>query len=192
MMVGINSSSIETSKRIPPNSIGAEIGVWKGETSSKFLSVGLKELHLVDAWNLDAWFDVLSEEEKKTVLEKYSKSLGINKSRESFQSYYDRVYEKVKSKFRSNKNVIIHRIDSKLWFDKIDIVFDWIYVDGDHSYKGCLVDLENCRKVLKNDGMIFGDDYGNKKGVEQAVNEFVLKYGLKLEIFANNQFQINL
>jgi hypothetical protein len=129
---------------------------------------------------------------KEETLKKYSSSLGIQQTREGFQKYYDKVYESVKTRFKSNKNVIIHRMDSKKWFDYIDIKFDWIYVDGDHSYEGCLIDLENCLKVLKKNGIIFGDDYGNKPGVVKAVDEFITKHNFKLEVFAHNQFQINI
>ena len=34
---------------------------------------------------------------------------------------------------------------------------DWVTVDGDHSYNGCLTDLEN--KYVNNNGIIIVDDY---------------------------------
>ena len=60
-------------------------------------------------------------------------------------------------------------------------MLDWIYVDGDHSYEGCLKDLNNAKEVVKPGGFILGDDYGwpdakwQKKGVTKAVNEFINK-----------------
>lgn len=190
-MVGKNNHSHAVAKRIKPNTIGAEIGVWKGDTSIQFLKAYPKELHLVDAWNLDAWFDDLPIQEQNLILEKYSTSLRIDPSRESLQYYYDNVYQSVKNRFALVSNVIIHRQDSKEWFKTIDKKFDWIYVDGDHSYKGCLNDLNECLTILQPNGIIFGDDYGNKKGVTQAVNEFVSTHKLKFENFEKNQFQIN-
>lgn len=192
MMVGQNNHSNETVKRIPIGTVGAEIGVWKGDSSQKFLSTNPKELHLVDAWSLDVWFDDLPEYQQKEVLEKYSKSLGIVKTREAYQEYYDKIYKSVVEKFSKNENVIIHRMDSKEWFAKTDIKLDWIYVDGDHSYEGCLRDLNSSLSVVKPGGTIFGDDYGNKAEVKRAVDDFVFEHNLILEIFAKNQFQIKL
>lgn len=37
MMFGKNPGTDETWKRIPEYSVGAELGVWKGESSLKFL-----------------------------------------------------------------------------------------------------------------------------------------------------------
>lgn len=192
MMIGQNNHSNETVNRIPRGTVGAEIGVWKGDSSAKFLKTNPKQLHLVDAWSLDAWFDALSKDKQQEVLNKYSASLGIQKTREAYQQYYDNIYTSVVNRFSSYDNVIIHRVDSKIWFDQIDIKFDWIYVDGDHTYEGCLHDLEKCLVVINPGGIIFGDDYGNKLDVKRAVDTFVSKHNLKLEVFASNQFQINL
>ena len=192
MMVGVNNHSKETVNRIPPQTIGAEIGVWKGDSSAKFLKTNPKQLHLVDAWSLDAWFDNLSEQKQQEVLNKYSSQLGIDKTREAYQQYYDNVYMSVVNRFKQNNNVIIHRIDSKEWFKTTDVIFDWIYVDGDHSYDGCLYDLNASLNVVKPGGIIFGDDYGNKVEVKRAVDTFVEQHNLTLEVFAVNQFQINL
>lgn len=192
MMVGQNNHSHETVNRIPRGTVGAEIGVWKGDSSKKFLTTNPEELHLVDAWSLDVWYDDLPEAKQKEVLEKYSKSLGINKTREAYQKYYDGIYESVVKRFSNDENVIIHRMDSKEWFMTTDVKLDWIYVDGDHSYNGCLRDLNLSLGVVKPGGIIFGDDYGNKVEVKKAVDDFIFERNLTLEVFAKNQFQINL
>lgn len=68
-----------------------------------------------------------------------------------------------------------------------DNYFDWVYVDGDHTYEGCMRDLEVCRKKVKDDGCIAGHDYEIFKsakqrrwGVVDAVNEFCEKYDYNL------------
>jgi predicted O-methyltransferase YrrM len=38
--------------------------------------------------------------------------------------------------------------------------FDFIYIDGDHSYEGSKADMINCQKLLLTDGVILLDDYG--------------------------------
>ena len=37
MMFGTNKTSFATAERIPKNTIGVELGVWKGDTSMLFL-----------------------------------------------------------------------------------------------------------------------------------------------------------
>jgi SAM-dependent methyltransferase len=59
--------------------------------------------------------------------------------------------------------------------------FDWIYIDGDHSYDGARQDLEAAHLVLKPGGYIMCNDYTNwcslavqPYGVSRAVNQFVI------------------
>ena len=40
---------------ITPNTVGIEIGVWAGDTSEKFINRGVKHLHLVDSWSVEAY-----------------------------------------------------------------------------------------------------------------------------------------
>jgi predicted O-methyltransferase YrrM len=64
--------------------------------------------------------------------------------------------------------------------------FDWIYIDGDHSYEIVKQDLVAAHKKLAKGGMIVCDDYGNPCGVKQAVDEFVKSYGFTLTPMSNN------
>lgn len=76
--------------------------------------------------------------------------------------------------------------------------FDWIYIDGDHSYEGARKDLEAAHVALKPGGYLMCNDYTNwcslavqPYGVARAVNEFVIreKYkvrGLALETAGNH------
>ena len=40
-----------------------------------------------------------------------------------------------------------------------DVAFDWIYIDGDHTYAGCLRDAEAAKHRLKPGGVLFFNDY---------------------------------
>jgi len=59
--------------------------------------------------------------------------------------------------------------------------YDFIYIDGDHTYEGARHDLEWGWKMLKPGGVMFLDDYNDhlrpnpfKFGVDSAVNEFFM------------------
>jgi|TARA_R110000824_G_scaffold2570_4_gene11849 predicted O-methyltransferase YrrM len=61
-----------------------------------------------------------------------------------------------------------------------DESIDFVYVDADHSYKGCMADLEAWYPKLKKGGILSGHDYGEHPdkpepdfpGVTRAVDEF--------------------
>ena len=190
MMTGYNKHSQQAVKRIPKNAVGAEIGVWRGYTTEKFLESNPKEYHLVDAWSTKAWFPQLSPEKQESIRERYAKAFNIKPTVHALEKYYEEVYSEVCEKFKETPCITIHRADSKKWLTETDIQLDWIYIDGDHTYEGVTFDLEASLRVLKEDGTLLGDDYGNKPGVKKAVDEFVEKHGFKLEVFAETQFQI--
>lgn len=58
--------------------------------------------------------------------------------------------------------------------------FDFVYVDGVHSYAQCLRDLCNYYPLVKVGGFIGGHDFtkGNEAGVIKAVFEFSVSVGL--------------
>ena len=65
--------------------------------------------------------------------------------------------------------------------DSSDVAKDWsvpldmIYVDGDHTYKGCVSDITNWEPHLKDGGIMAFDDFGFFCGrVEKAVDDTLL------------------
>lgn len=188
MMFGKNAGSNETWKHILEGSIGAELGVWKGDSSAKFLKKA-KHVHLVDSWSPVAYEDSDEHGDYVAYLQRYSQLVGSTNI-EDFQKYYDDIFNSVKERFKNN-SVTIHRMTTKEFFKSFNKKLDWVYVDASHSYVGCLHDLENSLKILNPGGYIFGDDYSdNKPGVVSAVNDFVRKNDLYFENFYLNQFKI--
>jgi Methyltransferase domain len=153
-------------KELPVGSVGAEIGVWKGDFSRVLLDhVQPKELHLIDPWR---FFD-----DPDHAGSFYGGAVAKG------QGDMDAIYESVVARFDREINcgvVRVHRemsVDAATAFD--DASFDWVYVDGDHTYDAVKSDLELYRPKVKPGGLICGDDYGSDRwpGVARAVDENV-------------------
>lgn len=187
MMFGTNAGSNETWKRIPENSVGVELGVWKGDSSAKFLQRA-KHLHLVDPWSVVAYEDSDEFGDYEGYLSRYSKLVG-SRDPEDFQKYYDRIAESVAERFKFFP-ITIHRCTTDQFFQLFAEQVDWVYVDALHSFDGCLNDLRNSLKIVRPGGLILGDDYGNKEGVVRAVDAFIAETGLTLNNFHANQYEI--
>ena len=169
-MYGTNIQTDETWKRIPEGSVGVEIGVWKGESSEKFLRRASK-LHLVDPWSPMAYEDTDEFGDYNTYIHRYSKLVGSSDPKD-FQKYYDKICNQVCEKFKDN-NVVVHRCTSDEFFKNFQEEVDWIYLDGSHAYDQVSDDLCNSTRIVKRGGSIFGDDYSDKKpGVKKAVDDF--------------------
>lgn len=187
MMIGTNRNIHETIKRMPNYSVGVELGVWKGD-SSELMSQKTRKLHLVDSWSVEPYKHLESYED---YLKRYSGITGGNTPKE-FMNYYDQIYESVCQRFQQNLNVQVWRMDTKRFFRMFDEKVDWFYVDAAHDEDGVYEDLVNTYKHLTSHGggIIFGDDYGNKKGVVKGVDRFVEEYKVNLNNFYNNQYEI--
>ena len=186
MMFGKNTHSDAVLHRIEKGSVGAEIGVWMGSSTEKFLTREPSMLHLVDSWSVIPYQTNREHGTYMNYLDRYSQLTGGN-SEEEFQKYYDKTHDMVNLKYGLRDNVTLHRMMSDEWFEKFDGELDWIYIDGDHSYKGVLRDLENAWKIVKKGGYILGDDFKwptqkwGKEGVHKAVCEFVRKNDINMK-----------
>jgi hypothetical protein len=196
MMVGKNHGSAETCAQIPVGSVGVEIGVWKGDSSARFLTRA-SHLHLVDAWSPVAYEHSHEHGNYERYLDRYATLVG-SRDPADFQRYYDKIYEGVCQRF-SQHPVTIHRMRSKDFFLQFDQQVDWVYVDGDHSYQGVMHDLTQSLRILRPDGIILGDDYaaappaegGFKPEVKHAVDAFVTANGLRFKNFYGTQYKIS-
>ena len=157
---------VELLDKLPKCSIGAEIGVDKGDYSELII----KKVNPSLLYLIDPWVHMLNSEET--------------------QHGHSQNYELVKKKFKNKKNVKILKMSSKeASFVIPDGSLDWVYIDGDHSYQGCLDDLETYSKKIKDNGFICGHDIVVKKkkgfGVNKAVDTFIKDTGFYLQGFTN-------
>lgn len=157
-------------KMFQKNTIGAEIGVWKGEFSKKILRiVKPKEFHLIDPWKFQPEFGNRL----------YGGKIAKN------QSDMDKIYFHILEAFKNNPNIIVHRKFSHIASDIFkNEFFDWVYIDGNHYYDYVKMDLELYLPKVKKGGYLMGDDYswsspelGGDLPVKRAVDGF-LKKGL--------------
>ena len=143
---------------------GAEIGVYRGDHAKNILDfLNIEHLVLVDPWK--GYRD-------------YRADSGQD------DASYEKYYQEVKNKFSNNPKVKIIR-DSSINAAKMfeNEYFDFIYLDGDHSYEGVSMDLESWFPKLKKFGVMCGDDYGHPSGV--GVIEAVTKFAYKNKLIVN-------
>lgn len=150
------------------NSIGLEIGVWKG-TFSKFINLNKKLSHfyLCDPWSHQpefpkSWYGGSISKEQKDM---------------------DEIYKLVSDEFKDFNHVSIIRDYSINLLNHLQTnSLDWVYIDGNHAYEYVIQDLEISFNLVKSQGFIFGDDYtGVHPGVMKAFDEFLEKYKDKVE-----------
>lgn len=149
---------------IPKNSIGAEIGVFRGHFSELICEiVQPKKLYLVDPWELLGEF------------------FGWGKEYTSHNTLPTRV-ARAETEARVAKYPQVEvRIISAMFPERTDMFeepLDWIYIDASHQYHRTLLELKNAEKLIKEDGFILGDDFHARRdhmhhGVFKAVTEFV-------------------
>ena len=93
------------------------------------------------------------------------------------------------NKFKDNVHLIkgnSNKILSKIEMNKIDYVF----LDGGHEYNTVKNDLECCKDVILNNGVVLCDDYdlSYAPGVKKAIDEFIENNSFKCSIISNGRF----
>ena len=152
--------------------IGAEIGVAYGVNAESILKfLNMQQLILIDPWE---------------------RAID-NKSNDTNQKYlfHKSRHETTLAKFSNNSKVKIineFSVEAAKMFD--DHYFDFVYIDGDHSYEAVINDLYAYYPKLKKFGVLCGDDYGHPSGlgVIEAVQEFSNEKQLLVNYREDNQF----
>lgn len=137
-------------EEVPPQGLIVEVGSFKGK-SSCFLAAGLKNrarLACIDTWENDA----MPYDSKYDVLSEFLKNT--------------KKYRDVIDIYRGCSVVI-----AKNWDKEIDLLF----IDGDHSFEGCINDCRSWLPFLKKGGWVAFHDSG-EEGVSQAIAEISRNY----------------
>jgi predicted O-methyltransferase YrrM len=152
-----------TALKVPSNSIVVEIGSWQGK-STYCLARGLRsgKIYAIDPFNADAGFD-----EGSAV--NYKESQGNNNLLNKFIGNMTRL--KVIDKIKPMPGYSYDFADQ---FAKINFLF----IDGDHSIKGCQQDFEMyAPKVAVGGYIAFHDYYADRDelGPTYVIKNLVLK-----------------
>lgn len=156
---------------LPRRAVGAEIGVHLGEFSKRVLKDAAPvEYHLIDPWRIS----------NAAVHDKTPLFGAKNVTQEEMDRRFRKVSADMKG-YVENGQVTIHReySDEAAKTFPADH-FDFVYIDGDHSYQGVFADLENYSTKVKIKGLLILDDYtrGNWWGTDiiDACHDFLAKH----------------
>ena len=151
---------------LPNNSIGVEIGVFKGEFTDKILEI----VNPIGLYLVDPWIGTINSGDKD----------GNNMQAIQGESYFEQF---IVPKYKHNPNITIMRNFSSILETFEDNTFDWVYIDGDHSYDGVQFDLSVALAKVKKNGIITGHDYTTHMfpGVVKAVDEFCLHNNFEIQ-----------
>lgn len=190
-MAGGNSSGRKLLPKFlkKTDGIAIELGVWKGGTT-KIIAEYFSEVHAVDAWKCEAYYNTTEWESFDRFIERYSKWNNLPVWSESeLNKVYDETYDFVVERFRDIPHIHIHRMTTDKFFETFDTPVDFIYVDASHSEADVYRDLNNSWNILKDGGMMIGDDYEteHKEGVTLAWKKFVEENNLN---YSSENYQI--
>lgn len=144
--------------------IGAEIGVYKGEFTELLCKAGLY-VYAIDPWAA------------------YSEQ--PSQKREDF--LYGHAQRQLKKYPNCN---IIRKSSMEAVKDFKDESLDFVYIDGDHSFKAIACDIAEWEKKVRKGGIVSGHDYHGQSSqyVRAVVNAYVEAYGIKkLEVFSSKE-----
>lgn len=148
---------------IRPGTIGAEIGVRRGEFSLEFLKLPIARIYLIDAWS-DGVGEPVAGDEHDRNYQQCVKNLAGHAPGGRF-------------KIIRGKSVEV----ANAWSGPL---LDWVYLDAAHEYEAVRDDLVAWLPRLQPDAIILGHDWTDtaetavrlKFGVIKAVTEFLVQH----------------
>lgn len=148
-------------KHFPKGMTMAEIGVYRGAYSKEIVKTEPSTLYLVDIWKHVNDGGIYSELD------------GCNDS----DKRHAKNMTNVQNYFSANPAVKVVQSDGVEFSKSIpDGHLDCVYIDGDHTFDGCLRDLRAFESKISNAGFMYGHDYTNNYAwiqVPQAIDVFL-------------------
>lgn len=148
-------------ERCRPKGTVVEIGTWVGQSFAYLAVEAINSKKNINIVGIDTFTGLLPGWQKKGI-----SSPQWNIFKKNLEPVWDYI-------------TVIRSDSSKAaWMFK-DV--DFVFIDGDHSYKGVMKDLEAWWPVITTKGIFAGHDLISKNpynGVKKAVDEFTKKLGL--------------
>ena len=169
-----------------------EIGVFQGVTAKNVCKL-LYEIHgnnftyigldLFEETNIGV-DEIVPEQKISNPFKKFYFKYIIKQnpySEDAVKNYFKEFKNNIRL-IQGNSNKILKEIETS----KIDFVF----LDGGHDFNTVKNDLNYCRNIILNGGIIFCDDYDLSfaPGVKKAIDEFVEENKFSCEILWNYRF----
>ena len=154
---------------------GAEIGVYRGETSALLLRrIPLLQLLMVDWW-------------KPPRPNSEYAATGDNFATKSNEEYEQAMNEAIRATAFAEDRRLIVRAEQQLAASTIiPESLDFVFLDGDHSYSGTRAAIEVWWPKLKAGGLLCGHDFGRESpqlGVDRAVEDWSKHIGASFQLY---------
>lgn len=164
---------------LPKASVGAEVGVWKGDFSAQLVdALQPKTLYLIDPW-------VINEDRI------HRKAWYGSDGRPDMEAIYESVRLRFRKELQQGSVVIVRQPSSVALSALSDNSLDFIYIDGDHEYSGVRKDCFLAYDKVRNGGLICGDDYAAggwwKDGVIRAFHDLISQRNVLIAYTSGSQ-----
>ena len=149
--------------------VGAEIGVFKGKNSKQLLdALPFLELHMIDRWS------------EYTDSEKSGDAGAFISQFSALQwKHICRIARRKVAQFGDRAKVFkMESANASTMYP--NGFFDFVFIDGDHSYNGCKKDILSWLPKIKKGGFICGHDY-TRNGVKRSVDKIFRYSEIELE-----------
>ena len=146
---------------IQPGSVGVELGVFKGHFSPYLLTAKPRTLFLVDPWyRLGANWRWVKDQDSSTL------------------NAFQEILTRFKTEINSGTAVPVVDFSVPFLNTLSPKSLDFIYLDSSHAYEDTKNEIAAASRVLKDDGVLLGDDWRDDPqhrhyGVAKAVKEYI-------------------
>ncbi|MBU3911739.1 MAG: class I SAM-dependent methyltransferase [Candidatus Omnitrophica bacterium] len=150
---GLNEGHLvfNIAKSLKDNSVIVEIGAFKGK-STCFIAEGLRAKNC-NFYTIDTWFnDGGVAEGRQDVFSDFLKNIG---------PYKDKIVPLRGFSYEVRKT----------WQE--DRKIDFLWIDGNHSYKDVTQDIKDWLPLVKKNGFVCFHDYRDEPDVKKAVDELI-------------------
>lgn len=147
-----------------------EIGTWYGVGSFRLWLEFLPSGSTITV--MDLWRNVSNDGLPSLQVE-----LDTNPEEVIFNGWKSTIEQVRQFESSKIKDIVINviRADSNPFLESFrDKLFDFIYIDGDHGYSGCYYDAVQAKRLIKDNGIICGDDL-DITGTPENIDEIRIK-----------------